>query len=288
MKKISLLLVLLAVSFSFAQNQRFIYNYNFTLDVSKKDTLDSELMYLDVNKDGSHFYSRSRFVFDSILTNQVQKNTQSMSMNVSINMKGMTRGKIGWSVSKTYPEYKIVFKDNMGTDRYNVSDSRKMEWKILPEKEQVGEFNAQKATTTFAGRNWTAWFTPEIPIQDGPYKFHGLPGLIVKMEDESHTHNFVLTAVQNNVVPAEQAESPLSSFRQSISLNQNQYKKAFLENRNDPAKSMRTMMGSATVVRMTDQNGKEVDMNQMIRQREARQKAINEKETNLLEADLLQ
>lgn len=33
----------------------------------------------------------------------------------------------------------------------------------------------QKATCDFAGRKWIAWFTTEIPIQDGPYKFYGLP-----------------------------------------------------------------------------------------------------------------
>ena len=45
-----------------------------------------------------------------------------------------------------------------------------------------------KAVTEFAGRKWTAWFTEELPFQDGPYKFRGLPGLIVKLEDATQSH----------------------------------------------------------------------------------------------------
>ena len=49
-----------------------------------------------------------------------------------------------------------------------------------------------RAETTFAGRKWYAWFTQEIPFQDGPYKFKGLPGLIIKVEDAKGDYSFDL------------------------------------------------------------------------------------------------
>lgn len=42
----------------------------------------------------------------------------------------------------------------------------------------------------FGGRIWTAWFAPEIKIADGPYKFSGLPGLILKLEDDKGDYRF--------------------------------------------------------------------------------------------------
>ena len=54
------------------------------------------------------------------------------------------------------------------------------------------KYTCIKATTTWAGRNYTAWFTKEIPISDGPYKFNLLPGLIVELYDDNKHYHFEL------------------------------------------------------------------------------------------------
>ena len=46
------------------------------------------------------------------------------------------------------------------------------------------------------GRNWIAWYTTDIPIQDGPYKFNGLPGLILKINDETGSHSFQFIGIK--------------------------------------------------------------------------------------------
>ena len=51
------------------------------------------------------------------------------------------------------------------------------------ETDTIIGYECRKATTEFAGRQYTAWFTPEIPLPFGPYKFGSLPGLILKIED---------------------------------------------------------------------------------------------------------
>lgn len=56
-------------------------------------------------------------------------------------------------------------------------------WKIGEGVQTVIGYECQKATCNFRGRSWTAWFTVEIPISMGPYKFGGLPGMILKIED---------------------------------------------------------------------------------------------------------
>lgn len=47
----------------------------------------------------------------------------------------------------------------------------------------------QKAKTFFGGRYWEAWFSNDTPLQEGPYKFKGLPGLIYEMRDSKN--NFI-------------------------------------------------------------------------------------------------
>jgi GLPGLI family protein len=57
-----------------------------------------------------------------------------------------------------------------------------IDWKLIQDTKKVGAFLCQGATCNFKGRQFTAWFTPKIPIQAGPNKFWGLPGMILSIE----------------------------------------------------------------------------------------------------------
>ena len=41
------------------------------------------------------------------------------------------------------------------------------------------------------------WFTPDIPVSEGPWKLHGLPGLILQAEDSEHWFSFVCIEIEN-------------------------------------------------------------------------------------------
>lgn len=59
-----------------------------------------------------------------------------------------------------------------------------IEWKLTSETKIINDnYLVQKATTYFGGRFWTAWFYKDIAINEGPYKFRGLPGLIFQIYD---------------------------------------------------------------------------------------------------------
>ena len=63
-------------------------------------------------------------------------------------------------------------------------------WEISPELEDYNGLPVQKATSKIGGRQWTAWFTKEIPLIDGPYKFKNLPGFVVKVMDSEEDYVF--------------------------------------------------------------------------------------------------
>lgn len=58
-------------------------------------------------------------------------------------------------------------------------------WKIEKETKKIGKFLCNKATATFRGRQYTVWYTPEIPLPYGPWKLQGLPGLILEAYDSN-------------------------------------------------------------------------------------------------------
>jgi GLPGLI family protein len=65
-----------------------------------------------------------------------------------------------------------------------VSDSlHPMRWAISAEERMVDSLRCIKASCQFRGREYIAWFSPDLPLPLGPWKMGGLPGLIVDLHD---------------------------------------------------------------------------------------------------------
>jgi len=286
------LLIVLTVQ---GQVQRFIYEYKFTNDSLKKDSLKSEYMFLDVLKTGSKYYSKKQFDSDSIQTIAIIKQMKMNPGSISVS-KSFGEGGIDYIIEKSYPDFKIGFNTSVGmgignTD-YKVLDDRKLSWKILSDKQKIGEFDTQKAETTFAGRKWTAWFTTEIPFQDGPYKFHGLPGLIVKIEDSKHTHIMELKAVKK--IPERELtkeETEAIAYKEKMGkrlpVNQSQYKRLIEQYKNDPVQGYREMMNKPNMKISININGRIISDNaEILKQMEKTAKEQIKNENNLIEQQL--
>lgn len=69
-------------------------------------------------------------------------------------------------------------------------------WQIIAETDTISNYICQKAMCDFGGRTWVAWFTTEIPISDGPYKFCGLPGLILNISDTESHYSFEFVSIE--------------------------------------------------------------------------------------------
>lgn len=74
-----------------------------------------------------------------------------------------------------------------------------MKWELKDEQKQIGDFLCEKAKTTFRGRTYEVWYTTEIPITYGPWKFNGLPGLMVEIKDKQDIYTWQLTSIKNDV-----------------------------------------------------------------------------------------
>lgn len=100
----------------------------------------------------------------------------------------------------TIKTYDLLFGINLqGVDEiYHYNESQDMlEWHLKADTLRIANLFCQRADVRFGGRDWVAWFAPEIPIPDGPYKFCGLPGLIVSIADTKGYWRFDLTNIRN-------------------------------------------------------------------------------------------
>ena len=179
-------IALFLAQLSMAQTSRFVYQVTMKSDSTDKANATIETARLDISPEKSLFYGEGRIKRDSVM--QRMRETRNFDRNAMQNL----RSSIDYIVEKDLIKNITYFKTRLGRDQYTYEEDRKMDWKILPETVKIGEYEAQKAETTFAGRKWYAWFTQDIPFQDGPYKFKGLPGLIIKVEDAKGDYSFDL------------------------------------------------------------------------------------------------
>lgn len=66
-----------------------------------------------------------------------------------------------------------------------------MDWQLVSGDSIINQRACKKATCSFAGRNYIAWYTETIALPYGPYLFTGLPGLIMEIHDEGR--NWIFT-----------------------------------------------------------------------------------------------
>jgi len=115
----------------------------------------------------------------------------------------------------------IVQYTNLSGFSYKILDEPELKWEILNSSKKILDYSAQLGKVSFRGREWNAWFSTSLPFNTGPYKFNGLPGLIVKMNDTTNSHLFELVAVQPmsdhiNFRPSKPLSISHKSFQQVV------------------------------------------------------------------------
>lgn len=66
-------------------------------------------------------------------------------------------------------------------------------WEMNGESKVIDAFRCYNATCRYRGRNYTAWFTPDVPCNWGPWKLKGLPGAILEAYDDKREVAFYAT-----------------------------------------------------------------------------------------------
>lgn len=95
-------------------------------------------------------------------------------------------------------ESKLVTREKFMSAYYLVEEQyEKINWKMSKDTLNVNGIHCKKAIATFKGRNWIAWYAPELPFQSGPWKLSGLPGLIIQAYDDKKEVMFEFSGIDN-------------------------------------------------------------------------------------------
>lgn len=195
-QKIITFFVLFFTAISYGQTTRFVYETLVNPDSINLVSMKNERTFLDIKEGHSLFISENKLKRDSLFTSvrSEAKETKKEEKDFS-KMEGRKHFEptfFEYFITKAIPEQKVYYYEKAAGKQIYYQEDRPVKWEVTNVIEKQNGYSAQKAVTEFGGRTWTAWFTKEIPFSDGPYKFSGLPGLILKLEDDKGDYKFDL------------------------------------------------------------------------------------------------
>ncbi len=276
-KKALELLILFCSLLSYAQTYEqdslrteCIYQLRAKLDI-RTDKRYEELFSLQISDRRAFFISTVLLKGDSVMADS---GTMTNNPDGSITL--------GWKKGTYIPKTNLSFTIIQSTENVQFFDSAFMSlltykepviknWKLTDEVKVINTINCKRADVTFKGRNWIAWYAPEIPFPYGPMKFSGLPGLIIKITDDKGDFDFELVkSVSGSTLKGKLINIKKSRYTNAIETTQAKLKQA---KRNVEKNAAGVMASYGTTV---------VKGQEILRQRE-KEREENEKFTNPLE-----
>ena len=183
----------------------YVYEY-LTDTLSGEQQRKEDLLYLQIGAECSKCYSYYTYqcdslmaspngdkLWDSFLTEAVGKGLKGKQLYNAIPHRRMTA-----TIYKNYPQGEMTITDFLLGQYYLYGDSlNAQEWNMENDStKMVLGHECQKATCCFRGRQWEAWFALDVPVSDGPWKFCGLPGLIMEVYDRGKQYYFCINGMQ--------------------------------------------------------------------------------------------
>lgn len=197
----------LSVIVSFAQSGDVIsstYSYHVTYQGNAGARVD-DICQLDVSKTQSYFYSLGYQERRKKIVEAFTKADQTGNQ-VALSAKNLKKNFCRFSILKNYRTKQAIISERVDVQQLAMlKDTLSSKgWVISKEKKTINDLPCTMAQIKKGDITTTAWFTTKIPVQEGPFYYYGLPGLIVSLKNSlGWEAELVKTSVntnQNNVI----------------------------------------------------------------------------------------
>ncbi len=273
--KIIILLIFGTCSNAFAQSNKITqfkptiiatYQYKFMPDTLQRDKYRNTDLLLFINNDESYCLSADRYYNDSLIIDGHEKISNANSTESALNMAripvGLRSTGQNYLIRKERNIKTITYSNNIALDEmYYQEPMNAVKWELKDSSIIINGLECKVASKRYLGRNYIAFYAPSIPIQDGPLKFNGLPGLIVQIKDDREEVDISLTSIKpfNGFARFYQSNNPIKTDRKKLY-------ELLIEDFLDPNKAIEQMLN----VRVRDS-----DKAELIRKRQEAMKLVN-------------
>lgn len=178
-------------------NEVIYYNYSFQEDPDEKTSMQSTIIALQIGNKAVKFSEVNSLKLDSL--QETFRHLKALRAEELNKMMPIVKGiKFNKEVVIDLENSSVSIQNSLASNTYEYEiETPKLEWSLEKEHKSILGYNVSKATTEYAGREWVAWYTEDIPLQYGPYLFGGLPGLILEVKDVEDNFHFLAEAIEN-------------------------------------------------------------------------------------------
>jgi len=178
------------------------YEYKWEFDTLSHKDVRNDILYLQIGKHASKCFSYYTYQCDSLRAAPNGDKEWRRLFFAAMKKEGdipesFPHHRMTTCVYKSHPTGKVTVTDFLMGDYYAYEEEMNSQsWDIEDSVKTIMGHECQKAVSNFRGRQWTAWFASDIPVSDGPWKFTGLPGLIMEVYDHNRQQYFVINGLQ--------------------------------------------------------------------------------------------
>ncbi|TBN02347.1 GLPGLI family protein [Hyunsoonleella flava] len=167
------------------------------MDESKISSEQQKSIQAQLKKQFQREYTLEFSKYESVYK-QEEKLDAPQPVSSGINIKVVQGADVMY---KNVKEHRYTNKTEIYGKRFLIKDSlTNRKWELVNETKNIGEYTCYKAifkdeitsrtineqgefTTVTRPRITTVWYTPQIPVSNGPSDYFGLPGLILEVND---------------------------------------------------------------------------------------------------------
>lgn len=264
--RISVILIIFVFLFSNAQQMIIQYEYD-----KQRTVVDSSrvtgMYFLSIDQEKSFFFSEAEYISDSIIHHAKENGKRP-------DFKLLPDDLLESFIIKHRNEKSITFYSNgFMENEFEYTEIPDFKWEITNETKNILGYKTIMAIGTYAGRDYKAYFTDKIPVAEGPYKFFGLPGLILEIGDTENLHHFIVKGLE------------LAKTQKTVDLTKTKFVKTtrrkYFELRKqlgeNPMQRMIALISSTGITETTDKNGNKVNLRKLF---EDQQKSMQSRFNN--------
>ncbi|ADQ17903.1 Protein of unknown function, Porph ging [Leadbetterella byssophila DSM 17132] len=238
-----------------------VYDSTLILDLHAPNSPYKQEMILSIGKNSSRYCEMEIF---KIHNNKNQKNEPQPVINTT-----SARTVVGRPVLPVSNKG-IVFREQLvvdvknqlvhkigqiGIKTYYVKKKLpSIKWEITSQQKTVLGYTCQMARGQYSGRNYSVWFTTDLPFTQGPWILHGLPGLILEVEDSTGEVQFKAKSITRSASTLENTDS-FYEYEKAIALKEKEYTKALTMFLEDPEAYTQAQVNGAKVTTVNEDTG---------------------------------